>query len=178
MARMQINQTQHQPRKQCLACKKKFTPDPRVGQRQEYCSKEECQTLRQRLNERSWVKEEENLKWRSAQQKRWRTSHPEHLKQWREDHPESVRRNREFIREHMRRKRQDFLFEKSKEWNLQVTKDKGVIYMSRGNTWVLTRLKRAGRLPKAMNSWYAHGHIRSGSVRLPRGRLYKVSGDP
>ncbi len=174
----QINQAQHHTRRQCPACKKKFTPDFRVGQRQQYCSNKECQSLRQRLNERSWLKEEENQKFRAAQQRRWRRRHPEHLKQWRKKHPESVRRNREFMREHMRRKRQKHLFEKSKEWHSQVIKDKGDIYMSRGNTWVLARLKRAGILSKAMGCGYAYGRIRTGSVRLPRGRLYKVSGYP
>ena len=52
MARIQIHQVQNSTRKKCLACNKKFTPDPRVGQRQEYCSKEECQILRQRLKNR------------------------------------------------------------------------------------------------------------------------------
>jgi hypothetical protein len=176
----QIKEAHPPTRKQCLACKKKFTPDPRVGERQKYCSKAECQILRQRLNEDSWLKKEENQKFRAAQQRRWRKNNPEHLTQWREEHPESVRRNREFMREYKRREREDILFEKSKEWNLQVTRDKGVIYMCRGNTWILTRLKRAGRLSKAMDGWYAYGHVRLGlgSVRLPQGRLYKVTTDP
>lgn len=176
MTSVQIIQLSHNLRKQCPACKKMFTPDPRVAKRQKYCSKKECQTKRQRLNEHAWVKEEENQKFRSAQQRRWRKSHQGYMKQWREDNPESVGRNREFMRAYMRRKRQDILFEKSKEWHLQVSRDKGVMYVSRGKTWILTRLKRASRLSKAISDGYAYKHV--GSLRLPRGRMYRMFNDP
>ncbi len=161
-------------RKRCPACGAMFTSDPRVGQRQRYCSSTSCQLSRQRKNESDWRKR--NPECVSAQQKKWRLAHPVYLRQWRENHPDSVRRNSEFMRLYMRRERQRLLFEKSKEMHLQVVKNNGVIYMSRGNTWFLARLKRASRLPKVWADVYAGGRIRCGSVRLPQGRLWEVSG--
>ena len=161
-------------RKRCPACGHMFTPDPRVGERQQYCSQAECQKTRQRKNESDWRERYPDCV--IAQRKKWRQTHPDYLRQWRLKHPGAVRRNRLFMRLHMRRKRQQLLFEKSKEIHLQVIRNKGVIYMSRGNTWFLARLKRASRLSKVWAEGYAGGRIRSGPIRLPRGRLYDVSG--
>jgi hypothetical protein len=161
-------------RKRCPACGQMFTPDPRVGQRQMYCSRAECQKTRQRKNESDWRERYPDCV--IAQRKKWRQAHLDYLRQWRERHPGAVRRNRLFMRLHMRRKRSQLLFEKSKEIHLQVIRNKGVIYMSRGNTWFLARLKRASRLSKVWAEGYAGGRIRSGPTRLPRGRLYDVTG--
>lgn len=166
----------HSSRPRCLACKKRFTPEPRVGSRQKYCSNKECQSKRQHLNEQAWQKQDGNRKFKRAQQRRWRKRNPEYMQEWRKEHPESVRRNRKRMRKHMRQKRREVLFEKSKEWRSQVAEDKGVIYTNCDNTWILTRLKRASSLRKALSSGYACGRIRSELVRLPQGRLYKVSG--
>ena len=167
----------HSPsiRHKCLACKNVFTPDPRVGSRQKYCSRKECQSKRQRANENTWREDPENHKFLEAQWRGRRASHPDYLKQWRQEHPESVRRNRESMREYQRRRRQGELFETGKEIVLQVIKDKGVVYASRGNTWILMRLKQAGRWTKALRVGYASKRIRSGPVHRPQGRLYDVS---
>ena len=164
-------------RKRCLCCKKKFTPDPRVGQRQKYCSDKICQSKRLRLTKHKWLQKEENKRFRQAQQRRWRKRHQEYLKQWRQEHPESVRRNRENTREHMRRQRRRSMFEKSIEWRLQVDRSKGVIYTNRDCTLILMRLKRGCGLSKAWGYGYAHREIQSASIRLPQGRLYKISKD-
>ena len=161
-------------RKRCPACGQMFTPDPRVGPRQLYCSQAECQKTRQRKNESDWRKR--NPECVAAQKRKWCLKNPGFLRAWRLRHPEAVRRNRLFMRLNMRRKRQRLLFEKSKEIHLQVIRDKGVVYMSRGNTWFLARLKRASRLSKVWAEGYAGGRICSGPIRLPRGRLYDVSG--
>ena len=165
------NQSIH---KRCLCCKKKFTPDPRVGQRQKYCSDKKCQSKRLRLTNRLWLQKEENKRFRQAQQRRWRKRHQEYLKQWRQEHPESVRRNRENTRERMRRQRRRRMFEKSIEWRSQVDRSKGVIYTNRQSTMILVRLKRGCGLSKAWGYGYAHKQIQSVSPRLPQGRLYKV----
>jgi len=162
-------------RPRCLFCKRKFTPDPRAGSRQKSCSRKECQSQRQNQNERSWVANSDNQKFLTAKRLRWRKKNPDYLKEWRKKHPESVRRNRKFMREYQRHKRQGKMFEKTKEWNLQVTKNKGVIYMSRGNTWILMRLKRPLTSTKAMAVRYASKRIRTGKVRRPQGRLYDLS---
>jgi hypothetical protein len=159
----------------CLSCKKKFLPDPRVGARQKYCFRKECQTKRQRLNERAWTANPENQKFLKAKRNKWRKKNPEYLKEWRQKHPKAVRRNREFMQEYQRRRRQDKMFEKTKEMTLQVVKNKGVVYASRGNTWVLMRLKRPLRWTKAMLAGYASKRVRTGKVRRPQGRLHDIS---
>lgn len=162
-------------RPKCMACKKRFTPDPRVGSRQKYCSNKACQCKRQRFHEATWLAEPENIKFRKAYQLWWRKDNPDYLEDWRKKHPQAVRRNREFMREHMRRKRQAILFEKTRQWRSEVVKDQGDMYVSRGNTWLLLRLRRQGRWSKALISGYACGRIRSDPVRLPRGRLYNIT---
>lgn len=164
-------------RQQCQGCKKKFIPDPHVGQRQKYCSEKKCQSKRLRLTKHVWLQKEENKKFRKAQQSRWRKNHPDHLKQWRKKHPSSVRRNRERTRDRMRRRRRHGMFEKSIELRSQVTRNKGVIYTNRESTLILMRLKRGCGLSKAWGQGYAYKRIQSGLVGLPQGRLYKVSGD-
>ena len=170
------NLPHHSARPRCLACKKRFTPDPRVGPRQKYCSNKKCQARRQRLHETTWLEKPENTKFRVAYQRRWREDNPDYLEGWRQKHPQAVRRNREFMREHMRRKRSQPLFEKTRQWRLEVVKDKGDMYVNRMNTWVLLRLRRQGIWSKALSMGYACGRTRSEPVRLPKGRLYKVSG--
>ena len=38
----------------CCICKKRFKPDPRVGDRQRTCGNESCQKWRRRINSRNW----------------------------------------------------------------------------------------------------------------------------
>ena len=158
----------------CISCKKKFTPDPRVGQRQKYCSDKECQIKRQRLNEHAWTSDSKNEEFLKLKRNKWRKKNPEYLKEWRENNPDSVRRNREFMQEYQRRKRQGQMFEKTKEMALQVVKNKGVVYASRGNTWVLMSLKRPLTSTKAISVVYASKRILKGKVRRPQGRLYDL----
>jgi hypothetical protein len=171
--------TKNQPtRKQCLCCKKKFTPDPHVGQRQQYCSDRKCQSKRLRLTKEAWLQKAENKKFRKAQQSRWRKSHPDHLKQWRKKHPSSVRRNRERTRVRMRRRRSAKMFEKSIELRVQVARSKGFICTNRESTMILMRLKRGCGLSKAWGQGYAYKRIQSALLQMPQGQLYKVSGVP
>lgn len=175
MTSAQLYQKNSPTRKQCLACKRKYLPDPRVGARQKYCSRKECQNKRQRLNERAWTANPENQEFLKAKRKKWRKKNPEHLRKWRKKHPEAVRRNRKFMQEYQRRRRQGKVFEKTKEMALQVVKNKGVVYASRGNTWVLMRLKRPLRWTKSMSAGYASKRVRTGKVRRPQGRLHDIS---
>jgi len=168
----------HPARKQCLCCKRKFTPNPHIGQRQKYCSDKKCQAKRSHLTKQTWLKKEENRRFRKAQQSRWRKSHQGYLKQWRKKHPSSVRRNREDTRKRMRRKRAAKMFEKSIELSSQIAKNKGDIYTNLHSTIILMRLKRGSVLSRAWCKEYVRKQIQSGPLRLPQGRLYKVSGIP
>lgn len=163
------------PRPRCLSCKKKFIPDYRAGSRQKYCPRKECQTKRQNRNEHAWVANPDNQKFLKAKRDKWRKNNPNYLKEWRQEHPESVQQNREFMQEYQRRKRQGKMFEKTKEMTLQVVKNKGVVYASRGNTWVLMRLKRPLTSTKALSVVYSSKRMRTGKVRRPQGRLYDLS---
>ena len=178
MTNIQIDKKNQPVRKQCLSCKKKFTPDSRVGQRQKYCSDKECQSKRLRLTKHAWLQKEENKRFRKAQQSRWRKRHPEYLKQWRQKHPESQRRNRDTTAKRMRRQRRVEMFEKSIELRAQVARSKGVIYTNRESTSILLRLKRGCMLSKAWTIGYASKRTDLQPVKLPQGQLYKVSGVP
>ena len=43
-------------RRRCLNCNELFDPDPRTKGKQRYCSKAECQTVRQMKNEKDWYR--------------------------------------------------------------------------------------------------------------------------
>jgi hypothetical protein len=178
MTDIPINKKNRFARKQCLCCKRKFTPNSHIGQRQKYCSDKKCQAKRLRLTKEAWLKKEENKKFRKAQQSRWRKSHPAYLKQWRKKHPLSVRRNQENTCKRIRRKRAAKMFEKSIELSSQIAKNKGDIYTNLQSTMILMCLKRGHSLSKAWCKGYARKQIQSGPLRLPQGRLYKVLGVP
>jgi len=42
------------PKKRCSVCRRKFRPDPRVGERQHACSEERCQHQRRAETQASW----------------------------------------------------------------------------------------------------------------------------
>lgn len=105
MIRIKNKRARPHTRKKCLVCKRMFTPDPRIGQRQQYCSNKKCQSKRQRLHEAVWLAKPENIRFRAIYQRRWREDNPEYLKEWRKTHPEFVKRNCEFMRKYMREKR-------------------------------------------------------------------------
>lgn len=159
-------------RPRCLCCKRVFTPDPRVGRRQKYCSKKECQNQRQRLNEQAWVKDPKNQEFVKLKSKKWRQRNPDYLEQWRARHPQAVERNRQYMQEYQRRKRPGKVFEKTKELTLQVVKNKGVVYASRGRTWILIRLKRP--LTSTKGRWKTYAVMNKNKVRRPQGRLYNL----
>ena len=42
--------------KVCIVCNEKFTPDPRVGDRQKVCNKTYCKLQRKKLAQQHWVR--------------------------------------------------------------------------------------------------------------------------
>ncbi len=159
--------------KQCPCCRRKFLPRTR---NQKYCSSKKCQTKRKRSNRRTWRKNPENHKFIRAQQRRWQKNHPGYMKHWREEHPKSAKHNRKQTKARMQRKRRKALFEKSNSSILQTIGNKGDVFTNLHATFIFMRLKRGHSLSKAWRSGYACQRIRSGPVRLPQGRLYKVAG--
>lgn len=43
--------------KVCIICNEKFTPDPRVGDRQKVCKKTHCKLQRKKLAQQNWVRQ-------------------------------------------------------------------------------------------------------------------------
>lgn len=161
-------------RKRCPVCQGMFTPDPRVGARQHFCSKATCQRRRQRDNETCWRRR--NRECASTQQRKWRQKNPEYLRVWRDRHPKAVERNRTLTRRRMRARRDRVMFEKSKEMRMQLVGREGYVYFSRGRGWLIARLKRASPWSKVWVRRYALRRITAKNIRLPRGRLYAVPG--
>ena len=160
-------------KKSCPRCRKKFTPRTK---HQKYCSHKKCQVQRKRANKRSWQKKPENQKFVQAQQRRWRKRHPGYMKHWREDHPKSVNCNRKKTRVRMRCRRRRAMFEKSTASMLQAVGNKADVYTNLHATTIFLCLKRGHNLSKAWADRYACQRIRSGPIRWPRGRLFKVMG--
>ena len=159
--------------KQCLCCRKKFIP--RVGQHQKYCSNRACQTKRKRKNRRAWQADPENQKFRQAQQRKWRKSHPEYMNQWRKDHPESVDQNRKMTKVRMKRIRRRVMFEKSNQSIAQAVGNKCDVLTNLYGTIIFMRLKRGSALSKSWSDRYACKRTRSARIRMPQGRLYRVT---
>ena len=93
-------------KRDCVCCRKKFRPDPRV-KGQTYCSRPECQKARRR----DWQKKKllEDKHYRENQQdaqKRWREKNRHYWRKYREEHSDYTRRNRELQRERNRRRRE------------------------------------------------------------------------
>jgi hypothetical protein len=130
---------------------------------------------RQRTNERAWVADSENQRFLQIKRRKWRERNPDYLEKWRDEHPKAVQRNREFMQEYQRRKRQGPMFEKTKSLTLQVVKNKGVVYVSRGKTWLLMRLKRPLPWPEATGAVYTAKDIAKRKIRRPQGMLYDLS---
>ena len=57
---------------------------------------------------------------------------------------------------------------------MQVSKNKGVVYASRGKTWILMRLKRPLTSTRDKVMGYASKQISKHMVRRPQGGLYNL----
>lgn len=164
--------------KHCFYCKTLFDPDPRTKGYQRYCSRPTCQTHRQRKNERDWrVKNPDCLAEQRKQTSEWHRAHPQYSRNRRQESPKLLRHNRECTQERMRRRRAQGVFDKSKSILTQVV---GVqqhdCYLTRGHGWLMVRLTKASPLSKRGLFGYDPSPVRWVPNRLPRGRLYDVSG--
>lgn len=137
-------------RKHCLACTVIFEPDPRTKDKQKYCSNPNCQTIRQRKNERNWRKRNpECLKQQRQQTREWLKIHPKYSFQRRQKNPQVAKSNRINTRVRMKKIRQIKLFDKSKVILTQLSGDKQVkCYLTRGNQWLYMRLTKASPLSR------------------------------
>ena len=83
-------------RKRCRYCKRLFSPDPRVGERQKTCGDPVCQKAHKAENNTRWRgKNPEYSRNDYPRVKEWLDHHPGYLKEYRQTHPDYVKKNRE-----------------------------------------------------------------------------------
>jgi hypothetical protein len=164
-------------RKDCQCCGELFDPDPRTQGKQKYCSKESCQSYRQRQNEYRWLADNsDGLAYQQELTKRWYKAHPEYSRERRKNDPKLARRNVELTRERMRRKRRDVLFDKNKSIFTQLLgNNTDKCYLSKGSKWLIARLTKASPFTKVDLLTYNPEVISWKANRLPKGRLHDIS---
>jgi hypothetical protein len=88
--------------KQCVACRRKFQPNPQVP-KQRYCSAPKCQQERRRHKQRAKRKKDPDYKDnQSRAQQAWSKRNTDYWREYRRTHPEYLERNR-----HLQRERSD-----------------------------------------------------------------------
>lgn len=73
-------------RRKCKHCKVFFSPDPRVGERQQYCSKSGCRQASKMASQRRWQAKPENRDYFRG------PAHVQRVQRWRKAHPHYWRR--------------------------------------------------------------------------------------
>lgn len=92
--------------KRCPYCRKRFTPDPRVGKRQKSCGARACQRALNRENSARWRQEHPDCCHGDYPRvKLWLQKHPGYLKRYRQSHPAYVEHNRKAQRLRDRRRK-------------------------------------------------------------------------
>src|ERR1019366_2744991 len=161
-------------RKRWLSCRQLFDPDPRTKGHQRYCSKNECQTVRQRQNEKDWS-------WRNPdcvadQKHKWQQKHPGYSQRRRVADPAMAEKNRQDTKSRMQQIRWEAMFDKSKPILTQVIgRNMDNCCLMRGN-WLFLRLTRASLWLKAAITRHTGKKLKRVVNRLPKGRPYDLSG--
>lgn len=165
-------------RKHCLSCSELFELDPRTKGNQRYCSKNTCQSLRQRLNEKSWRKNNPDcLAEQYKQSQLWHKAHPNYSRQRRAKNPILELENRNQTKIRMRKNRAEEVFDKSKVILTQLAGTKAdKCYLTHRSKWLLVRLTKASLLLKPGSLWDNRKQCKQVNNCLPRGRLYELSG--
>ena len=93
-------------RRRCKGCGRLFVPSARVGDRQAYCGRKECQRIRKRRWTREKLGRDEAYRLNHARaQKSWRERNPGYWKRYRGKHPAYTERNRQAQKLRNRRRR-------------------------------------------------------------------------
>lgn len=174
---MQTNKPWRKRQKRCLCCHDLFLPDPRTKNKQRYCSKPQCQEVRQRKNEKKWrQRNPECVALQQEQSRQWHKAHSDYSRQRREQNPQIVIKNRIHTCLRLRKFRQKKMFDKSKLILTQLTGNKADSYcLSRGNSWLHIRLTKASLLSKVV-SLNDNNSLRREIIPncLPHGKLYMI----
>jgi len=164
-------------RRRCQFCGELFDPDPRTKGRQRYCSKDACQTKRQRQNEKAWrLNNPECLQEQYERSRIWYKDHPDYSRQRRLTNPQVLEENRVQTKARMRKIRTKELFDKSKVILTQLAGGKAdKYYLTQGYKWLLVRLTKASLLSRAGIVCNTHNRFKRVAKHLPQGRLYELS---
>ena len=172
--RQEANKSQKTRRRRCKCCKDLFDVDRRSSGKQRYCSKLECQTMRQRANEKEWVIR--NVESVAIQKRKWQQKHPGYSRERRKANPQLAEENRQDTAERMQKLRFEAMFDKSKSILTQITgnnNDKCCLMRGR---WLFLRLTRASRWTKKALSRHTGGEIKRIANHLPRSKVYDLTG--
>ena len=93
-------------RRRCQGCGRLFVPSARVGDRQSYCRRKECQRTRKRRWTREKMRRDEAYRLNHARaQQSWRERNPGYWRRYRAEHPAYTERNRQAQKQRNRRRR-------------------------------------------------------------------------
>ena len=161
-------------RKHCKCCGELFEPDRRAKERQKYCSRSQCQTFRQRKNEKDW--QLRNPDCVADQKRKWQQKHPGYSRQLRAADPELARKNLLDTKIRMQQKRAQTVFDKSKVTLTQLVDTKYDKYCLMRGKWLILRLKRASPWTKARFMRHTGARMTSVINHMPQGKFYDLSG--
>ena len=164
-------------RKRCECCKALFTMDPRTKGKQKYCSKIECQSKRQRKNEKDWrIRNPECLADQQEQSRQWYRKNPGYSQKRRSNNPELLKDNREQTKLRMQKTRGKKMFDKSKLILTQLVGGKSdKCYLTHGGKGLYVCLTKASPLSKHGSLGDNRKQFKRVANRLPKGRLYDVA---
>ena len=164
-------------RRYCKSCRELFDPNPRTKGQQKYCSKTECQTTRQRQNEKNWRERNPDcLAYQQEQTRQWHKDYPDYSRQRRANDPELLKGNRDQTRVRMQKLRGQRMFDKSKVILTQLTGGKeDDCYLTRGGRGLYVRLTKASPLSKTGSLRDNRRRFKRVINRMPKGRLYHLS---
>ena len=89
----------HNPKKRCVVCHDWYRPNPRIGEDQLACDREECRKERKAEYDREWRKKNPGHEaGRRVKLKTWAAAHSGYWRRYRKTHPVYVERERERMR--------------------------------------------------------------------------------
>lgn len=172
--RQDASQSKKTRRRHCKSCGELFDPDRRAKERQKYCSKAECQTLRQIQNQKDWCLNNPEVV--AYDKRRWQQNHPGYSQQRRAANCALAEKNRQETKIRMHEMRSKVLFDKSKVILTQVIdKNADKCCLIRGN-WLFLRLTRVSPWRKAAVMRHTGKELKRVVNQLPKSKLYDLSG--
>lgn len=83
------------PKKRCVVCHRWYEPDPRIGEDQLACGREECRKERKAEYDREWRKKNPGYEAaRKGKRRTWAKDYPHYWRHYRKTHPAYVEEER------------------------------------------------------------------------------------